>query len=184
MISGRADVVPVGGEGMLPGVGLTLALTLPTGRGPVASRDGLGADITGQGRWELRPGVMLERTWGGTFVTMLGASVALRPPERDVELMPRWQLTAAAGPTLGRRLAILVGATAEFESAPRIAGSAGANADRARTSLLAVCALEIDEHWSVVGSVQAEPPLARFGRNDDVTGAVMVGVRRVWLEYD
>lgn len=188
-VSGRLDVIPVGGERGLPGVAFTLGMTLPTGRTPQDSTSRMGADITGAGLWEVRPGVTLERSWlNGWFVVASGA-LALRLPGTDArgrwqQYQPRLNLTVAGGPTLRRSLALAVGVTHEREAALLIDHVPVPRGERARTSALAIAAWELSEHWTVMATSQAEVPISRLGRNEETLVSFSVGIRRVWLDYD
>ncbi|MEW5854042.1 MAG: hypothetical protein AB2A00_35030 [Myxococcota bacterium] len=184
----RYDVIPVGGQAGLPGVGLVLGATIPSGRAGRDATDVLGADATGQGLWELRPGVMLERVWLNGFFAVLGASLALRAPVTEggqrVVMKPRLQLVAAAGPTLARKVSLALGVIHEQEPGPEINGVVAPLSERMKTSLLAVSSVELGPHWSLIFTAQAEPPLRAFGRNEDVGFAVAAGLRHVWLEFE
>lgn len=187
----RWDFVPVGGSGAWPGIAATLGVTAPTGRPTHRARDRLGADVTGIGAWEVRPGIAIEKSWWTGWTAILSASVGLRLPyDREsglggqVRLGPRAQVLAAAGPSWTNGLGLLVGLLHEREAPPVIDGARVEGAARARTAALAIASFEIDDHWQPFGSVQIDLPVNGLGRNELASWAFAIGLRRVWNVYD
>ncbi len=185
----RWDFVPVGGRGAWPGIAATLGVGAPTGRATHRSRDLLGADVTGIGAWEIRPGVAIEKSWWTGWTVLANASIGVRLPyEREngsqVSLGPRAQVLAAGGRSWTFGLGVLAGILYEYETAPAIDGVRAENASRARTAALANASWEIDDNWQPFGSVQIDLPVNGLGRNELVSWAAAIGLRRVWNVYD
>lgn len=183
-IAGRYEVLESGMAAWAPSVALTLGATLPTGRSASSSGDALGADVTGLGAAELRPGIGVEKSWDGFHATVT-ASVGFRTPfytasGDEVRLSPRLSLLAAAGPTWTWGLSLALGGIYEREAGARIGGRASPDATRERAALLAVLAYDINSRWTAIGAVQAELPIAGLGRNEVAAVVPSVGVRYVW----
>lgn len=181
-VSGRFDL-PTPFEETLTST-LTLGLTLPTGRPVRRSDDPLQVDAPGLGAAELRPGLVIERTWPGRFYAMVGGSAALRShyTENDgsrVDLAPRYQLVGAVGP-IGEGWSLHGGAIFEAEPAPTVAGRTPDAADRRRLALLAFGGYELGGPWTSVLSVTCDVPLADVGKNERAAVAVGLALRHVW----
>lgn len=179
----RYDFVRVGGQNGVPGIALTFALTLPTGRSPARARDALGTDVTGTGTWEAKPGLAIEKIWWtGWFVSGV-ASVGFfgtspRPDGGSVAFGPRFLALLAGGKSFTNGFSFALGATHEQEAAPRADGlRIGAN--RARTSALAFVGMELDDHWQLLASVLVD----FMGREQLATTTIGFGIRRAWNVY-
>lgn len=183
---GRWDFVPVGGRGSLPGLAATLSFGLPTGRAPERATDVLGADTTGLGAFEVRPGLALEKAWWQGWFVVLATSVGLRAPHEGrtgtVQLGPRWSTVVAGGPSFRSGLGVALGLQHDREAAPTIAGVRGVG--RARTTALLVASWELDLHWSIVTVVQADVPIAGLSRNEPGALSATLGVRLARSVYD
>lgn len=188
-LSGRYDLVPPGGEDGLPGIAFTLGGTLPTGRSPASGEMANGADVTGQGLYELRPGLVLEKTWLNGWMVMGGASVSLVLPRkdqsgRDVWNQPRLQLFVAGGPTFFHTLSVAPGLVMERENAPLVGGVALKRAAREKTAATITVAWEMTDNWNLIGQGQAELPLPLLGRNEDVGITAVMAIRYVVVAWD
>jgi hypothetical protein len=184
----RWDLVPVTGWKALPGVALTFAATLPTGRGPQRADDPLAADVTGLGTAEVRPGLAFEKNWdSGWFATLL-ASVAVRTSYQargvEIDLAPRWQLAGLAGPRLSTGLSFGLGLLFEAEAAPAIDGATSAGGGRRRTAALAFGAYDLSPRWTLLASAAVDLPIGSLGQSDSLAVAPSVGARFVWGEHD
>lgn len=162
----------------------TLAVTLPTGRPVRRATEPLQVDATGLGAGELRPGLVLEKTWPSRFFAMFGGSAGFRThyTENDgslVELAPRYQLVAAAGP-VGEGWSLHGGAVFEAEAAPTVAGRAAADADRRRTALLLFGGHEIGRELTGVVSLTWDLPVADLGKNERAVFTAALALRHVW----
>ncbi len=179
----RYDFVRVGGENGLPGIALTLGLTVPTGRSPDRARDALGTDVTGSGAWEARPGIAIEKIWWTGWYVFGGVGVGFFAPfKRDdgstIALGPRMLAVVAGGKSFTNGLSFALGATHEQEAAPRTDGlRVGAN--RARTSALAFAGYEIDDNWQVLASLLVDV----IGREQIAATTIGFGIRRAWNVY-
>lgn len=180
---GRYPIIPVEGRGWLPGIALTLSAIAPTGRPAGQAEDTLGAEATGIGVAEVRPGITLEKTWyTGWFIAVAG-SVGLRTAsyagEVEVQSAPRWQVLAAAGPSWPSGFSFALGALFEAEAGPTIDGNATGDSRR-RTAALAFAAYDLDERWTVVGALQSDLPISELGQGETVSTSGSLGLRFAW----
>jgi hypothetical protein len=155
-----------------PAVFTTMSLVVPTGR-PTWLGSTLGANVTGQGVPELRPGIGLEKTWHERWFAQINASVGLFGPTdaggSSVARPPRWSIAGATGPvfTLDRMrgLAFGAGLAYEAEGAPTIGGVRGTSG-RSRFDLLVSGALDLTERISLLASIRTALPASHLGEND------------------
>ncbi|WP_437593444.1 hypothetical protein [Sorangium sp. So ce1000] len=209
--AGRIALIDGAASPWLPSAAFTLGVTLPTGRGPstgtapvdvgsggaIGARamgvDMTGADTTGLGVAEIRPGIVFEKSWG-SFQALLAASTSVRTSYHlsdggAVQPAPRVQILAAAGPAWSSGASLTVGALHEREGPPRESepgpGPRRPMAKaRGRTALLAVLAHDIGARWTAVGNLQVDVPLSGVGRNEGAFGALSAGLRYVWGRRD
>ncbi|WP_437300158.1 hypothetical protein [Sorangium sp. So ce426] len=210
----RIDLIDGAASPWIPSAAFTLGVTLPTGRGPstgaapldagvsgatgaramgVDSVDITGADTTGLGVAEIRPGMVFEKSWG-SFHALLAASTSVRTshrlPDGDAaRSAPRVQILAAAGPSWPSGASLTVGALHEREGAPSEdePGPGPRNPmgkERARTALLAVLAHDVGARWTAVGNLQVDVPISGIGRNEGAFAALSAGLRYVWGRRD
>lgn len=167
-LSGRFDPMPSGLTQVWPSVGLTLALSTPTGRAEPDAKEPLAADATGLGGFELRPGVALDGDVGPLTYALSG-SVGLRQETdgygRALQRAPGVALFGFAGRWFGRWL---VGASAStaWEGATSIDGRAVPGAERRRTTAALLGAFEIDAAWSIAAEARSELPIGGLGQNE------------------
>jgi hypothetical protein len=186
---GRVDVLPSRPTEALPGLGLTLSALVPTGLPLQRSSDPLGADATGLGTAEIRPGFVIEKRWiagfSATFLGSLGLRLAYHlEGGAAVAPAPRLSLLAAGGPFWEFGLSTSLGVLFEREAAPSIDGIAAAGAGRIRTSAFAFVAYDLTARWTAVASAQIDLPIQGFGQNEPLAVAPIVGIRRVWGSRD
>jgi hypothetical protein len=178
----RLEVVPFHGAGGPTGLALTFEGVAPTGRSPAESKDRLGADVTGTGSWEARPGVGVEDVSTDGTVLAAAASVGIRTAHEEgtsaVAPAPRFRLVAAGGHLFEGRHSVLVGVLHEREAAPSIDGRAQPDAARARTAALLVGGFEIAAQLSLVLSASADVPLPGLFRNEPVARSFLIALRR------
>jgi hypothetical protein len=177
----RHAFVPPEGRGWLPGIALTFAATAPTGRPASRAKDALGADATGLGVVELRPGLTLEKVWWRGWFASVAGSVGFRTASSDggleVARAPRWQVIAAAGPSWPSGLSIGVGALVEGESAPEIDGVTDPDAGRRKTTVLAHVAHDLDLGLTLVANARVDLPVTQLGKNEVAGVGGSIGLR-------
>jgi len=190
-VHGRYALVPLGEDGFPPPLALTLAALVPTGRPARAARDPLGADVTGLGVAELRPGLAIERTWDSSLWATASASLAFRTPTtlpdgRAVHLAPRARIVAAAGPVFDDGLSLALGVTHEREAAPRVDDDRARppGGERRRTAATIFAAYDLDPRWTVTGAAELDVPVATLGMAESAHAAVTLGLRHAWREHD
>lgn len=187
--SARFRVLSPSEYAWMPGVALTFAALLPTGRPAQASVDRLAADATGLGAVELRPGIVLEKTLADRWLATAGLSVGFRTASAaaggpSVKLAPRLQAIAAIGPFWSSGLSLSAGVVYEREGGPSIDERVDPGATRERTGALFFAAYDVDSRWTVVASSQVDLPVSGLGRNEIALFALSMGLRRAWSFND
>jgi hypothetical protein len=182
-VSGRVDPMPSGLTQAWPSVGITLALSLPTGRAEADANEPLAADATGLGGYELRPGVALDGDVGPLTYALSG-SVGLRQETqgygRTLQRAPGFALFGFAGRWFGRWL-LGASASTAWEGATSIDGRAMAGAERRRTTASLLGAFELDAAWSLAAEARAELPLGGLGQNEPGGVGGRLSLRWAWL---
>jgi len=181
----RYDLVASQPSRWFPGIAPTLAALVPTGLPLARSSDPLGADATGLGTGEIRPGVTIEKRWLAGFSATLLASVGFRfgyhlESGEKVSPSPRLSLLAAAGPFWDFGLSASLGLLVEREGAPSIDGRAEASAERGKTAAVLFVAYDLSAHFTALASAQLDLPVSGAGRNEPLAVTSILGVRRVW----
>jgi hypothetical protein len=183
VFSGRFDVVPLSTTSAWPAIAITTSFTLPTGRSANDAVQVLAADATGLGVAEFRPGVFLEKSFGGKVTAIVAASVGFRsetnePPAPRVGLAPRWRLLAAAGPVFESGLSLSLGAIYEYEGAPAINGATIPESQRYRLATLGFVGYDLSARFTLLGSVELDVPIQQLSKNEAASAALSIGLRR------
>lgn len=183
----RWDFVKVGGEGMLPGIAATFAVGLPTGRSTDHARDPRGADVTGIGTWELRPGVAIEKSWWTGWYVIGAVGVGFFAPFSNklgsrTQLGPRLQAFAAVGKSFNNGLGLTLGLSHERETGP-VVGGVRRVALLMKTSAMMFLSWEIDDRWQTFASLQLDLPINSLGSDQLAGTTIGLGVRRAWNVY-
>lgn len=181
--SGRFDVLPLSTATSWPAIALTTSVLLPTGRSANEATRLLGTDATGLGVAEVRPGLFIEKSFGGKASAIAAASVGLRsetnePPGPHIALAPRWRFLAAAGPVFESGLSLSFGGIYEYEGAPVIAGIATAEAERHRFGALGFVGYDLPRRFTLLVSGELDLPLNHLGKNEAASVAISIGLRR------
>lgn len=181
--SARFDILPVETLRSWPAVALTMGLTVPTGRPIADARDKLATDATGQGIFEVRPGIFWEKSFSGSAVAFLVGSLGFRSSQTDIEghriqRAPRLFLLAAGGPVFHNGLSLSIGLIHEHEWAPSIDSIAVPNGDRYRTALMAFAGYDLPHQLTLFGSCELDLPWSYSGQNELAAIAVSIGLRR------
>lgn len=181
--SGRFDILPLNTANSWPAIALTTSLLLPTGRSANEATRVFGADATGLGVAEVRPGIFVEKSFGGKASAIVAGSVGFRselnePPAARMALAPRWRLLAAAGPVFESGLSLSFGGIYEYEGAPTIGGVTMVDADRYRLSTLGFVGYDLPRRFTLLGSVELDLPVNQTGKNEQAAVAISIGLRR------
>lgn len=184
-LHGRFDIIPQSTASALPAIALTTAVTFPTGRSAMNASNALGADVTGLGVAELRPGVFLEHVFAGRASAIVAASIGFRsasnePPTPPFQLAPRLRLVAAGGPIFDMGLSLSLGVIHEREAAPTIEQTTAPDADRHRTALLGFVGYDVSSHYTMLASFEVDIPLHHMGQNEPAYAAISFGLRRAF----
>jgi hypothetical protein len=184
----RFDLVESRPNRWFPGIALTLSALVPTGLPLARSNDPLGADATGLGTAEIRPGVAIEKRWLAGFSATVLASLGIRfgyhiesgGSGGHVSPAPRLSLLAAGGPFFPFGLSASVGILFEREAAPSIDGNAATSAARGKTAAVAFLAYDLAARWTAFASAQLDLPISGLGQNEPLAFTPILGIRRVW----
>jgi hypothetical protein len=160
----RYDFVRVGGENGLPGIALTFASVLPTGRPPERANDALGAETTGLGTWEAKPGIAIEKSWWTGWFVSASVAAGIYGARYRTQLLS----FASGGKSFTNGLGIAAGLSYERD------------AMRSRASALLLGSFEIDDHWQIFGSFSID----FAGREQTGNRVVGLGLRRAWNVYE
>ena len=168
---GRLDLVREGALYLLPSVSVALSLSLPTGVSSRTSTDTLGADVTGVGAGEVRPTLLFEETFGEHVQASASASMGLRTAYRqrdgrEVQLAPRWALSAAAGPRFANGLALTAGILHEREGEATVSGEASRGSGHYRTAALGAASYDLTSRWTAFLAIVVSVPAANFGAGE------------------
>jgi hypothetical protein len=185
----RYDLIDSRASRPFPGVALTLSALVPTGLPLSRSSDPLGADATGLGTAEIRPGIALEKRWVAGFSVTVLASLGIRfgyllDSGASVSPAPRLSLLAAGGYAFSFPLSASLGILFEREGAPSIDGSSAASAARGKTAAVAFLAYDLTDRWTALASAHLDLPLTGFGQNEPLAITPIFGIRRVWGSRD
>lgn len=181
--SGRFDIFPLDTTKPRPAIAFTTSLLLPTGRSANEATHVFGADATGLGVAEVRPGLFLEKSFAGKASLVVAGSVGFRsemnePPAVKMALAPRWRLLAAAGPVFESGLSVSMGGLVEYEAAPTIGGMTMVDAQRYRLATLGFVGYDLPRRFTLLGSVELDLPLNHLGKNELAAVAIAIGLRR------
>ncbi|MBI2394879.1 MAG: hypothetical protein HYV09_35245 [Deltaproteobacteria bacterium] len=183
----RWDFVKVGGEGVLPGIAATFALGMPTGRSTDHARDPRGADVTGIGTWEVRPGIAIEKSWWTGYYVIGAMGLGFFAPFSNkfgsrTHLGPRLQAFVAAGKSFNNGLGVTLGLSHDRETGP-VVGGVRRVALLMKTSAMLFVSWEINDHWQTFASFQLDLPINSLGRDQLAGTTIGLGVRRAWNVY-
>lgn len=183
--AGRFEVIPVAGAGRPLAFALTMAVVLPTGTPAARSSDPIGADITGLGTWEIRPGMTFESIstggWYATASLALGLRAPHREQSRDVQLSPRFYGIGVLGRTIGQEGSLSAGLLHEREGSARVDGRRVEGGGRARTAATAMGAAPLADKMWLTGMLLMDIPIAGAGRNEALTRGATLGLRMAFL---
>lgn len=183
--AGRFDLIPIAGAGNPLAVALVLAVVIPTGTAAARSRDPIGADITGLGTWEIRPGIVIESISTGGWYATTSLALGLRAPHqeqsRTVQLSPRFYGIGVVGKTIGKEGSLSAGLLRESEGPSRVDGRLVDGGGRARTAAIALGAAPLANMTWLTGMLSVDIPLAGLGRNEALTRSVTLGLRVAFL---
>jgi hypothetical protein len=176
--SGRYDIVRNREVSYLPGIGVLVGVTLPTGRPPDDAKKPLGSDATGVGAVQLSAGLALERSFGKLLLSLTGlAAKRLSRELGDLRSELGAQLSAIGGASyaLSDALAAAFIVTYTYEGDARVDGRRAP--DTARRQLR--CALGgsagVGDDWRLHGNIFLDPPLSGAGRNQPAAIGVTFG---------
>lgn len=183
--TGRFDLIPVAGAGRPLAFALLLAVLIPTGTAAARSRDPIGADITGLGTWEIRPGVALESISPGGWYATASLALGLRAPypeqSREVRLAPHFYGIGVVGRTIGQESSLSAGLLHETEGPARVDGIRVAGGGRSRTAAIAMGAAPLADMMWLTGMFSVDIPLAGAGRNEALLRSATLGLRLAFL---
>jgi hypothetical protein len=182
-VGARYDLTLAGRSTWVPGVGLLVGITVPTGTPPDAAHHALATDATGIGAWQGTIGVGVEQTFGPWYVGLSG--LASQRTSRsvaglDAALGPQATIIAAAAYSFPNDAALALVGSYSLEGSARLDGVEAPGSARHVASLALSGLLPLSDRFRLRASVDLEPPLAPLGRNQPVTAGVTFGFVWSW----
>lgn len=179
-LSARYDILLARESLLVPGVGLLAGVTLPTGRAVESAEKPLATDATGLGAVQVNGGVAVEQVFGPWLVGLSGL-VAYRAP-RDVggvtmELAPQWSLLGAGAYVFESGASVALSALYAVEGDATVDGRSAPQSSRRWLRGSVAASLPIDDAWSLLGSVFANPPVSSLGVNQTTVVGASFGAK-------
>lgn len=178
-LSARYDFVRARESRSVPGIGLLLGMTLPTGTSAESAERPLATDATGVGAVQANAGVGVEQIFGSWLIGVSGIA-ALRAPrtvgQTRMALAPEVLALASAAYVFPS------GASAALAASLTLEGDASANGVKVPSSARRLASLSlaashpITDELRAVGSLFASPPLDGFGQNQLVRVGATLGL--------
>lgn len=184
VLGGRVDFTLPGASVVIPGIALSLGLTLPTGRAPEAARYPLATDATGTGAVQGSISLALEQTYGPYLINMAG-TVALRGARTvgDVHERQGAQLIGfiAGGYSFKNDAVLALTASYIAELDATINGARTPKSGRAATRLGVAGGYPISNTWRLQGSVFSDLPIRFLGYNQPAGVGLTFMIVRAWM---
>lgn len=175
----RWDPWLAGETSIVPGIGLLVGVTLPTGRTAEDAKKPMATDATGIGAVQLNGGLALEQSFGPWFVGVSGL-VAWRAPRTvgtaRMELAPQYTLLASTGWAFDSGATVAALASYAFEGEARVDSATVPSSARRVVSLSAAGSVPFSDALRAIGSVFANPPARSFGLNQPVVVGLTLGL--------
>jgi hypothetical protein len=160
-LSARYDFVYAGEARYVPGIGLLVGITFPTGTPPESATKPLATDATGVGAYQANLGLSFEKTIGPWLFGLSGivAKRTTRTAEGVTEaLASQWTVLAAAAYTF----------TAEGNAS--VDDMEQADTRRRLVAISASGLFPISDHLRLQGALTVDPPVGSFGINQPSAG--------------
>jgi hypothetical protein len=174
-LSGRYDFILAGQSRWLPGIGVLVGITAPTGTPPDKAHNLLATDATGVGAWQANGGLAIEQIYGQWLfnVTQLVAWRAPRTAQGvDEALAPQWVTLVGAAYTFHDEASVALFGSYTLEGEATVNGSLAIASSR-RVALVTLSAAHpLSDRWRLQGGIFTNPPLSGLGRNQTATAGI------------
>lgn len=183
-LSARYDVVRARESAIVPGVGLLLGTTLPTGRAVESAKNPQATDATGIGAVQANGGLALEQAFGPWLVGVSGI-VSIRAPRTvgrtRMGLAPQWLLLGAAGYAFDSGATAALVASYTIEADASAGGVKVPNSARRLASVSVAAGYPLTDALRLVGSLFLNPPLSDLGENQLAAVGMTLGATYSFL---
>jgi hypothetical protein len=172
-LSARYDFVYAGEARYVPGIGLLVGITFPTGTPPESATKPLATDATGVGAYQANLGLSFEKTIGPWLFGLSGivAKRTTRTAEGVTEaLASQWTVLAAAAYTFPSETAIALSASFTAEGNASVDDMEQADTRRRLVAISASGLFPISDHLRLQGALTVDPPVGSFGINQPSAG--------------
>jgi hypothetical protein len=177
--SGRYDWVRARESSVVPGIGLLLGCTIPSGRAPENARKPLATDATGVGALQGNLGVAVEQLWGPWLVSATWL-VALRAPHEihriRISLAPEYTLLGSLAYATHNGASASLGATYAIEGNGNIAGQVVPDSNRRLLTMTLSGLWSLTEKLRTFASSSLNPPFSSWGANRTVAAGITLGM--------
>lgn len=182
----RHELLTVGEHELLPALGVTASLLLPSGLRPEEATAPFDADATGRGALGAAGAVSVEETFGKAYARVdVGGTVYAPFMRVDLRQVQRYGPTlaaaASAGGTVldGLLLGVMAGVAHDLPVVVDDDEQADSAATAASTGVLA--SWSIDPHWTLLANLTSGLFLDALGQNRPGRVALSLGVRHAWF---
>jgi hypothetical protein len=182
-VSARYDFLYAGQQRYVPGIGLLVGLTLPTGRAPEAATQALATDATGIGTFQGNGGISVEQLFGSWLVTAYG--LVAKRASRSVQgisttLGTQWTALVAVAYSLPDDYAIAASASYTGEGNAEVNGTELAGTSRRVPVLGLSGVVPVSDHFRFQGGLSANPPIPSLGKNQPAALTLTVTALYAW----
>jgi hypothetical protein len=182
-MSARWDFVAAGESATIPGIGVLVGLTVPTGTAPERARTALATGATGIGAFQGNVGLALEQSFGKWLVNATGL-VAKRLP-REVQTIRSTlgtQITTlgAAAYTFENNASLAGVLSYTFEGNATVAGHTVPNSGRRLFRASAAGSLPYSDRIRLQGSLYLDPPIPHVDQNQITTFGFTLAFLLTW----
>lgn len=183
-VAARYDLTLAGDSAVVPGIGILVGSTFPTGRPPDRASPPLVADATGIGAVQLTAGLALEQTYGPWLVSAYGFAAKRLPRTingSESNLATEWTALAAAAYSFDGGYAVALSTTLTFEANASLDDRDVPLSSRRRTVFALVGVLPVSDHIRFQGGPSFMLPISGLGEN--VLATVSVNATGIYAWY-
>src|SRR5882672_6744575 len=174
----RYDFVVAGESLYVPGIGLLLGVTAPTGTRPESASPPLFVEATGIGAWQANAALAIEQTFGSWLFNATGI-VAKRTPRFGETLGTQVTLLAAGAYSFGNGAALALSASYAFEGDATTDTGADVATSSKRLTVLTLSGLwPLTDSWRLLGGFFIDPPVNALGSNQPAAAGLTFTVVR------
>lgn len=180
-LNGRWDFTLTGASTRVPGIGLLVGLTLPTGTAPERAEQALGTDATGTGAFQGALGLSLEQTFGKWLVNITGSgTIHARRTTTVGKVQEGLGLTGfvAVGYSWDNGLTVALTTSYLGQLPAKIDGVTEADTGRVQIRPTVAAGYTFNDAFRIQGNVFFDIPAAHAGQNENAgAGAAVTALR-------